>query len=79
MPRKTTFAMSESVLFVTTFKLLEDRPRHVTYEMLESVSGVPWAWIKAFAYGRIQDPSVIRVEKLYNALADEPLELPYVV
>jgi hypothetical protein len=79
MPRKTTFALPDSVLFYTTFRLLEDRPRHLTYERLEEISGVPAAWIKAFGQGRMKDPSVIRVEKLYNALADEALELPYEV
>lgn len=79
MPRKTKFAMTDSVLFYTTYRLLEERPRHVTYDHLEEQSGVPAAWIKAFGQGRMNDPSVIRVEKLYNALADEPLELPYEV
>lgn len=77
MAHKITFKMVESVLFHTTFRLLEERPRTVTYADLATQSGVPEAWIKAFGQGRMRDPSVVRVEKLYNALSDEPLELPY--
>ena len=75
MTRKTK--MTESVLYHVTYRLLETRPRGWTYAMLEQATGVPEAWIKAFGQGRMENPSVVRVEKLYNALAEEPLELPY--
>lgn len=79
MPKKRKFPMTASVLFHTTFALLQDRPRHVTLAILAETSGVPEEWIKKFGQGAISDPGVIRVEKLYNALADEALELPYEV
>lgn len=71
--RQKTF----SLLLEVTLALLLERPRTQTYADIAKISGVPEAWIKAFGQGRMKNPSVVRVEALYNALSDEPLELPY--
>ena len=76
MPEQLRAEMSDSLLLTATTTLLKNRPHHVTYSDLEKLSGVPEAWIKAFGQGRMSNPSVVRVEKLYNALAPTPLELP---
>lgn len=76
MSRKVGFSISESVLYQRTFDLLARRSRTVTYADLSAITGVTEAWIQAFGQGRMTNPSVIRVEKLYNALSSTPLELP---
>lgn len=76
MPKKVRFQTSDSVLFMRTRKLLKNRPHCLTYAEIAEKSGVPEEWIKSFGQGRTRNPSVIRVEKLYNALSSAPLELP---
>jgi hypothetical protein len=77
MPGKRKKIKTASALLEITLALLDNRPRSVTYADLEKLSGVPEAWIKAFGQRRMENPSVVRVEALYNVLSDEPLELPY--
>ena len=77
MPRKLVHTMTDSVLYKTTILLLENRPYCITYAELAEASGVSESWIKALGQGRMHDPSVVKVEKLYNALSAAPLELPY--
>jgi transcriptional regulator with XRE-family HTH domain len=78
MPSKKVSKMtSDSLLCHVTFRLLRQLPRTVTYADLAKASGVSEAWIKSFGQGRMTNPSVVRVEKLYNALSDKPLELPH--
>jgi hypothetical protein len=74
---RTFFPMEESKLFTITYHLLNSRPRHVSYAQITMATGIPEAWLRKFGAGRMRDPSVVRVEKLYNALADAPLNLPY--
>lgn len=42
---------------------------------LHKNSGLPFHWLSRFKVGRIKDPSVNRVQKLYEYLAGKPLEL----
>ena len=76
MSRKRKTKKMETVLFRATFTLLKNRPVWLTYAELSDKTGIPEAWIKSFGQGRMTDPSVVRVEKLYNVLAEAPLELP---
>lgn len=75
--KKVTFDRSESRLYSATYVLLRTRPRDVFLTDIADGTGIPLGWLKAFSQGRMSDPSVVRVEKLYNWLSDEPLEIPY--
>lgn len=55
--------------------LLANRPRNVTLKDIATGADVPEAWLKVFAAGRIADPSVNRVEVLYNYLNGKPLNV----
>lgn len=55
--------------------LLANRPREQTLKGIAEATGLPEAWLKVFAQGRIQDPSVNRVETLYNYLSEKPLDV----
>lgn len=38
-------------------------------------SELPYYWLKKFSSGEVKDPSVNRVQKLYEYLAKKPLEI----
>lgn len=77
MAPKKTFDSSESSLYTKTLQMLVERPRSVLLSDIAEATNIPEAWLKAFGQGRMSDPSVVRVEILYNYLSDEPLELSH--
>lgn len=56
-------------------ELLRERPRSMTYKKIAEDTDIPEGWLKVFAGGNIDDPSVNRVETLYNYLSGQPLNV----
>ena len=67
--------MNEPKLRAKVLELLDNRPRTVTLKDIAEGSGLPEAWLKTFAAGKIADPSVNRVETLYTYLTGKPLNV----
>lgn len=67
--------MSTPKLRGKVLDLLANRPREQTLKAIAEATELPEAWLKVFAQGRIYDPSVNRVETLYNYLSEKPLDV----
>ena len=65
--------MSSSILLERTLHLARNRPRSLKYDVIVLETGLKRRWLEEFIAGRIDDPSVVKVEKLYNYLAETPL------
>lgn len=63
----------EGVLSRKTRELLKSCG--IPYPDIFKATDIPENWLSRFAAGRIDDPSVNRVEALYTYLAGTPLEL----
>lgn len=70
-----TERMEEPKLRAKVLELLGNRPRNMTYKDIADATDLPEPWLKTFAAGRIADPSVNRVETLYNFLTGKPLNV----
>jgi len=55
----------------TTRRLVKQDPR--TYLQLYEETGISPYWIERFANGAFKNPSVNRVQRLYEALTGKPL------
>ena len=64
----------EGVLVRETRRLLKEGKRSHLAISLET--GLPENWLWRFSAGRMTDPSVNRVERLYTCLTGRALELP---
>jgi len=62
-------------LLTKVLELLANRPRGVAYKDISLATGLPEPWLKLFAAGRISDPSVNRIELLYNYLTGRSLNV----
>lgn len=60
-------------LMVETLRLL--RERKSTLPEVAVSAGIPFYWLRKFLGGEIQDPSVNRVQKLYEYLKGHQLEV----
>lgn len=58
-----------------TLELVTNRPRDLTYEVIAEATGLDADWINAFRNGRIKDPGVSKVEKLYTFLSGRELDI----
>lgn len=58
-----------------TLSLVRALPREISLTELARDCGLPLAWLTAFARGEIDDPSVNRIQCLYEHLTDSTLEL----
>ena len=59
-----------------TLHLLRNRPRTLTLAQVEKETGISEHWLKRFASEKsISDPSVNTIEKLYNYLSDDELQV----
>lgn len=58
-------------LMLETLKLL--RERHETLPEIQSATGIPFYWLRKFLGHEFKDPSVNRVQKLYEYLAGRKL------
>lgn len=67
--------MASSKLLDKTLDLVRNRPRDMSYEDLAALAEVNAHWLKKFAAGKFEDPSVCTVEAVYVALSGKQLEL----
>ena len=58
-----------------TLELFAALPRHVRNAQIAKATGLSPSWITDFTKGNIADPSVDRVEILYNYLNNAPLKV----
>ena len=56
-------------LLTRTKKLLDERGELTLREIAEG-AGVGHQWVRSLVYGRIKDPGITRLEKLYAFLSD---------
>ena len=66
---------TESKLYEKAIFLLQNRNVKVQFKDIEKATGVPEGWIKAFNSGKMKNPSVVRVEKLYSFLSGNELNI----
>ena len=60
-------------LHLTTLKLLKSSGK-TTFDVAVA-TGLTYGWIFAFAANSMRNPSVSKVQKLYEYLTDKPLKL----
>lgn len=58
-------------LMLETHRLLKERKQ--TLAQIHTSTGLPFHWLTKFLGNEIKDPSVNRVQKLYEFLAGRPL------
>lgn len=61
----------------TTLKLLKERSIQITLEKICNDTGLNLSWLELFS-GKtgIKDPSVNKIQTLYEYLSGKPIELP---
>ncbi len=64
----------EKTLFEITLKLLINRPRTITLPEIAAAIDVSQSWLNGIISGRIGDPGVNAVERLYSYLTGKPLQ-----
>ena len=64
-----------SKLCAKTIELLKNRPRPQTYAIIGEKININPSWIDALAQGRIKEPGVQKIERLYEYLKGEPLKV----
>ncbi len=68
-------ATISSRLNTVTHKLLVNRSRQLTYGIISADTGLGMGWLTEYARGNIPDPSVARVETLYEYLTKTKLQV----
>ena len=58
-----------------TLKLLRDRPASMNLKEVAEGSGLNEAWIRSFHQGKVNNPSVVFIEILYEFLAKKSLKI----
>jgi len=58
-----------------TLKLLKERPSTIHLKHIAEGSGLTEAWIKSFHLGKLEHPSVVHIETLYEYLNKRPLKV----
>lgn len=62
-------------LYDKTMELLKNLPRSTTYADIERDTNLSKEWISAVARGRIIEPSVKKIQTLYEYLSKRKLKL----
>jgi hypothetical protein len=65
----------ESKLKDRTIELLNNRPVWMLLKHIAQQTQIPEGWIKMLAQNKIAEPSVNRIEKIYEHLSNKPLEV----
>lgn len=63
----------QGTLFLATWKKLKDDKRSLV--KIYDETGIPFYWLKKFRNGEIKNPSVNRVQALYEHLTGSKLKL----
>ncbi len=67
--------MEEPRLYTRTVFLLQTRPAQLTLYAISQKTGLPLGWLNMLSQGRILNPSVNKIERLYNFLNSKDLEV----
>lgn len=62
-------------LYKKTLELIKNCPRTLSYQSIADNTGLTKHWIEKFAQGKIKNPGVQNVQKLYEFLTGQKLEL----
>lgn len=63
-------------LLERTIYLLINRPKPMTYQKIETDNpGLYARWLSELANGRLDDPSVNKIQQLYEYLSGQPITL----
>lgn len=57
-----------------TLALLKNRPRYLTYEIIELDTKISIRWLTYLAANKVKDPGIKRLEKLRAYLLDKKLQ-----
>jgi hypothetical protein len=68
-------ALGTGSLMIETHKLLKARSKEQTLPVISDATGIPFYWLRKFIGLEVSDPSVNRVQKLYEYLKGRQLEL----
>jgi dynactin complex subunit len=63
--------MKHGTLLTTTIELLKADPR--TLRMVSQATAIPYYWLKKLSAGEINDPSVNRIQQLFEFLSKKRL------
>ena len=74
MSRKTN-GEPRSKLYLRTIQLLRDRPREISLNVIHLGTGLPRDWLVAILRDPHSSPSVDRIEKLYEYLSGNVLDV----
>ena len=58
-----------------TLYLVQERPARIKLTRIARDTGLPLSWLSAFTRGEIDEPSVCRIECLYEYLTGKQLEI----
>jgi hypothetical protein len=67
----TMYNTGQQSLMTETLRLLKSRSE--TLPQIQEATGIPFYWLRKFIGGEIHDPSVNRVQKLYEYLSKRKL------
>lgn len=62
-------------LLEKTRQLLANRPRNMTLQDIEAATGISESWLRVFSRGKISDPSVNKVQVLFEHLTGSKLKV----
>jgi len=62
-------------LYEKTRELLKARPATMTFATIEQETGIKESWLRMFNRGKIEDPSVNTIQKLYEFLSGSKLRV----
>lgn len=69
----STSEVDRGSLMAETLRLLKNRPKDLTLPDIEKATQIPFYWLRKFTSGEIKDPSVNRVQRLYEYLSGNKL------
>jgi hypothetical protein len=62
-------------LYNKTLELIQNRSVKLKLVQIAKDTGLSESWLQAFSYGDIPDPSVNKIQKLYEYLTKNPLQI----
>lgn len=62
-------------LYDRTLHLIKTRPANLTFDEIARDTDIKASWLRCFARGKIGDPSVNRIQTLYEYLSNKKLKV----
>lgn len=70
-----TYDAGNNKLLYATVQLLRNRPPDLSYRKISKEAKLPLRWLEQFAQDKIRNPSVNRIEALYEYLSGTELKV----